>query len=71
MEASLKFGIPDEKKEFDYAINGERYYQVLKELNDYLDNYIKSISNSPQIVKEYQYLKNRIDRLCMQNNISL
>jgi hypothetical protein len=40
-EAILKYNLPEEQDDFDFANNGGRYYSVLFELDQYLRNKVK------------------------------
>ena len=57
MEAILKFNLPDEKEEFDFATNGQNYYNTLFSLNEELRSRLKYGDLDPEVKEELEHIK--------------
>lgn len=72
MKAILEFNLPDDQTEFDLAISGNKFWNVLYELDQELRAKTKYASDDlPQDKYDaYQEVRNLLRELMSENNIS-
>lgn len=72
MKAILEFNLPDDQTEFDLAISGNKFWNVLYELDQELRTKTKYASDDlPQDKYDaYQEVRNLLRELMSENNIS-
>lgn len=72
MKAILEFNLPDDQTEFDLAISGNKFWNVLYELDQELRTKTKYAPDDlPQDKYDaYQEVRNLLRELMSENNIS-
>ncbi len=72
MKAILEFNLPDDQTEFDLAISGNKFWNVLYELDQELRTKTKYASDDlPQDKYDaYQEVRDLLRELMTENNIS-
>lgn len=68
MTANLSFNLPEEKREFDAAIQGEQWRGIVADLDEVLRRQIKDDKDSPEC--HLQSVRDAISELLAANNLS-
>lgn len=68
MEGILKFNLTEEQEEFDNAVNGWKWKDVVWEIDSYLRNKIKYGEKDIEI---YEELRNKLLELREDHNLTL
>ncbi len=71
MTASLSFNLPEDRYEFDAAVQGEQWRNTLSELDQELRNRIKYDENKNALCSNtMSFVRERISELMAANNLS-
>jgi hypothetical protein len=71
MTATLSFNLPEDRYEFDAAIQGEQWRNTLSELDQELRNCIKYEENKNNLCPNtVSFLRERISEIMAANNLS-
>jgi hypothetical protein len=71
MTATLSFNLPEDRYEFDAAIQGEQWRSALNELDQELRNRIKYEENKNNLCPNtVSFLRERISEIMAANNLS-
>jgi len=72
MKGILEFDLRDDQKEFETAINADKYKSVIWELDQYLRSEIKYNNNlSNDTCKAFELIRDKIREELIENNISI
>ena len=72
MKGILEFDLRDDQKEFETAINADRYKSLIWELDQYLRSEIKYNSNlSADTCNAFELIRDKIREELIENNISI
>jgi hypothetical protein len=66
MKAILKFNLPEEKDEFDFATNGINYYCALTEFDNWLRSEYKYNGNEPMFE-----VRKKLNEFINENNVTI
>lgn len=72
MKAILKYDLPDDQTEFEWAVNANKMYFVLWELDQYLRSNTKYAPEGTheEAYTAYELTRDRLHQLMNENNIS-
>lgn len=71
MTATLSFNLPEDRYEFDAAVQGEQWRSALNELDQELRNRIKYEENKNTLCSNtMSFLRERISEIMAANNLS-
>lgn len=62
-EAVLKYNLPEEESEFRLALDGGRYYIVLRELERFIGDQIKYKSHDRPIKESFESIRDKLYEL--------
>lgn len=72
MEAILKFNLPEEQEEFEYAVNGSKWASLVWNLDQELRNKIKYSENITEEQENvYREVKSMLYELMSEKNLTL
>jgi hypothetical protein len=73
MKGILEFDLRDDQKEFETAINADRYKSLIWELDQYLRQQIKYNADnlSNDTITAFELIRNKIREELIDNNISI
>jgi len=69
MEAILKFNLPEESEDFEYAMNGVKYKIVIDDFMNHLRSKLKYEDLSPELHDEIDKLRDTLVSLLHERNI--
>jgi hypothetical protein len=71
MKALLEFNLPDDKHEFDFAVNGKKWYFVMWKLDQHLRSHLKYNDKlSEEQYKVYEQVRDHLWSLMSESNLS-
>jgi hypothetical protein len=71
MKATIDFNLPEDRADFEYAINGHRWASVLWELDNELRAHIKHSDRwTPEQKEAMQKVRDTINELMIENTIT-
>lgn len=73
MKGILEFDLRDDQKEFETAINADRYKSLIWDLDQYLRQQIKYNADnlSNDTITAFELIRNKIREELIENNISI
>ena len=74
MEAILKFNLPEERSDFDLAVNGTKMHSVLWEMDQWLRSQYKYMSDeeySEDKYETYEKCREHLRELMFENGLNL
>lgn len=70
-EAILKYNLPEEESEFRLALDGGRYYVVLRELERYIRDQIKYKSGDKSMKEGFESVRDKLYELSNKYDANL
>lgn len=70
-EAILKYNLPEEESEFRLALDGGRYYVVLRELERYIRDQIKHKSGDKSMKETFESVRDKLYELSNKYDANL
>lgn len=68
---SIEFNLPEEKEEYEAAMNGASFHCVLSELDSHLRNEIKYMNHSESKEKIYQEIRDKLNQFATHYGVDI